>query len=229
MAEVYLIRHGQASFGTDNYDQLSVLGHQQATILGEYFQETEMTFDYAVRGSMERHRQTLENIESSIGTVNQNHIHAGWNEYDHEALFQAYINEYPEDPDVNSSTFSDYSDDRRKYYRILFRALHKWTEGRISNCSESWDDFKTRVNDAMSELAASQCRRVLVSASGGSLSIAVMLATKMPTYQAIDLMRQMKNTAISKLFYQEGQWYLHSFNTIPHLDNKHHKSLITYG
>ena len=34
---LYLVRHGQASFGADDYDQLSDLGHKQSVRLGEYF------------------------------------------------------------------------------------------------------------------------------------------------------------------------------------------------
>ena len=34
MGTLYLVRHGQASFGADDYDQLSPLGHQQALRLG---------------------------------------------------------------------------------------------------------------------------------------------------------------------------------------------------
>ena len=37
MSVIYLIRHGQASFGTDNYDQLSAVGREQSAILGSYF------------------------------------------------------------------------------------------------------------------------------------------------------------------------------------------------
>lgn len=33
MATIYLIRHGQASFGAENYDKLSPLGERQASIL----------------------------------------------------------------------------------------------------------------------------------------------------------------------------------------------------
>ncbi|MCH1491392.1 MAG: histidine phosphatase family protein, partial [Luminiphilus sp.] len=32
MASIYLIRHGQASFGSDNYDQLSPVGQRQADV-----------------------------------------------------------------------------------------------------------------------------------------------------------------------------------------------------
>ena len=39
MAELVLIRHGQASFGADDYDKLSDMGWRQSRWLGEYFAE----------------------------------------------------------------------------------------------------------------------------------------------------------------------------------------------
>ena len=37
MTTIYFIRHGQASFGAESYDQLSPNGELQAKILGQYF------------------------------------------------------------------------------------------------------------------------------------------------------------------------------------------------
>ncbi|HEX5612745.1 MAG TPA: phosphoglycerate mutase family protein, partial [Burkholderiales bacterium] len=48
MAELYLVRHAQASFGTEDYDRLSELGRRQARWLGEYFAERGMRFDRVV-------------------------------------------------------------------------------------------------------------------------------------------------------------------------------------
>ena len=39
MGTLYLVRHGQASFGTDDYDLLSELGVRQCERLGEWFRE----------------------------------------------------------------------------------------------------------------------------------------------------------------------------------------------
>lgn len=36
MSVIYLVRHGQASFGSDDYDRLSTIGREQAQALGEY-------------------------------------------------------------------------------------------------------------------------------------------------------------------------------------------------
>ena len=59
MAELVLVRHGQASFGADDYDRLSELGWQQSRWLGEYFRERGAAFDLILRGSLRRHAETL--------------------------------------------------------------------------------------------------------------------------------------------------------------------------
>ncbi|MFT6897580.1 MAG: broad specificity phosphatase PhoE [Paraglaciecola sp.] len=58
MACIYLIRHGQASFGKDDYDCLSELGHQQARQLGADLERRGIRFGHAIRGGMLRHQQT---------------------------------------------------------------------------------------------------------------------------------------------------------------------------
>ena len=67
MSEVYFVRHGQASFGSDNYDQLSPKGHQQARMLGEYFATQQLQFDHILTGDMVRHRETAEGICAGMG------------------------------------------------------------------------------------------------------------------------------------------------------------------
>jgi broad specificity phosphatase PhoE len=57
MANIYLIRHGQASFGADNYDKLSALGHTQARHLAEYFSQRNIHPSHAICGNMTRHQQ----------------------------------------------------------------------------------------------------------------------------------------------------------------------------
>ena len=50
MSEIYFVRHGQASFGSGNYDQLSALGHRQSVLLGEYFAARGLQFDQLLAG-----------------------------------------------------------------------------------------------------------------------------------------------------------------------------------
>ncbi|MGK0529545.1 MAG: broad specificity phosphatase PhoE, partial [Alteromonadales bacterium] len=50
MTDIYLVRHGQASFGKANYDKLSELGGQQAIWLGDYFKHRNVEFDAVFSG-----------------------------------------------------------------------------------------------------------------------------------------------------------------------------------
>jgi broad specificity phosphatase PhoE len=52
MGHLYLVRHGQASFGADNYDQLSELGGWQSERLGQYFASKGRAFDTVITGSL---------------------------------------------------------------------------------------------------------------------------------------------------------------------------------
>jgi phosphohistidine phosphatase SixA len=48
MAELYLVRHGQASFGAENYDELSPAGFTQSVWLGEHFAQATLQFERVV-------------------------------------------------------------------------------------------------------------------------------------------------------------------------------------
>ena len=45
MSELYLVRHGQASFGSSDYDQLSEIGFKQSNVFGEFFVSRNIIFD----------------------------------------------------------------------------------------------------------------------------------------------------------------------------------------
>ena len=66
MQKITLVRHGQASYGTDNYDQLSPLGHEQAQILGRYFHQIGTQFDAVYTGNMVRHHETAQQILANM-------------------------------------------------------------------------------------------------------------------------------------------------------------------
>jgi broad specificity phosphatase PhoE len=81
MAELYLVRHAQASFGTDDYDRLTELGHRQSRWLGEYFAERGMQFDRVLTGTLRRHRETLEGIAPGCRQTPTAEIDCGLDEY----------------------------------------------------------------------------------------------------------------------------------------------------
>ena len=90
MGTLYLVRHGQASFGAADYDNLSELGHRQSVRLGEYWRERGMTFDAVITGTLKRHRQTWAGIAKGLGLEHDDALPwPGLNEYDSEAVISA--------------------------------------------------------------------------------------------------------------------------------------------
>ena len=67
MAELYLARHAQASFGAENYDVLSDLGHAQSFALGQAIAAQGVRPDLWVIGDLNRHRETLDGIQRGMG------------------------------------------------------------------------------------------------------------------------------------------------------------------
>lgn len=58
MGNIYLIRHGQASFGADDYDVLSPTGIRQAESLGKHLAALDLSFVRCLSGSLQRQRHT---------------------------------------------------------------------------------------------------------------------------------------------------------------------------
>ena len=80
MAAIYLIRHGQASFGSDDYDQLSQLGIRQAEVTGEYFRESGIFFDAAYSGDLKRQLDTAQLVLASQPAAFSTNIDSRFNE-----------------------------------------------------------------------------------------------------------------------------------------------------
>ena len=94
MASLYLIRHGQASFGADNYDALSELGMRQCRLLGEWWRARGHTFERVFSGPMQRHRQSLDAFAAGLERQLPYDTLAGIAEFDHENVLEVYRPEF---------------------------------------------------------------------------------------------------------------------------------------
>ena len=52
MSKIYFFRHAQASFGADNYDELSAKGKLQSLELGKYLISKKQRFDRVYVGPL---------------------------------------------------------------------------------------------------------------------------------------------------------------------------------
>ncbi len=224
MAELHLIRHGQASFGAENYDQLSDIGTRQARWLGEYFADSQLRFDRVVIGTMRRHRQTADAILEGLGgpaaEITQ---HAGLNEYDFDALYRAASDENPA-----LSALAQGS--KRDFYTGLKQVLHLWAANRLSGpVPETWQQFQRRVQDARQAIQRGGGQHVLVVSSGGPIAVAAQQVLQAPDATAIALNMQIRNSSVCQYFFNADAMSLASFNCLPHLDRPERREFVTYG
>jgi broad specificity phosphatase PhoE len=220
MAELVLVRHAQASFGTDDYDRLSELGSRQARWLGEHFAERGLAFDGVVRGTLRRHRETLEAILDGMGRKAASvEERAGLNEYDSHALLRAHTGK-----DLQQGR------EQREHFRVLREALYAWCDGSLA-CGDdlSFAAFRAGVLEALEAVRASGAKRVLMVSSGGPISTIVAEVLKMPARGVADLNLRTRNTGISEFHFNARAIHCVSFNAVPHLDRPDRPDSITYA
>lgn len=222
MGTLYLVRHGQASFGAADYDQLSELGRRQSERLGQYWRERGLTFDAVLTGTLRRHAQTWEGIAAGAGYDNQAQAIEGLNEYDSEAVIATIHPQPLQKPDTPELY--------RHHFRLLRDGLRQWMNGVVSpRGMPSYDDFLAGVTGALDHVRKSYEGNVLIVSSGGPISTAVghVLGTTPET--TIELNMRLRNSAVTEFNYNPKRHNLLSYNTLPHLDHPDLASWITYA
>ena len=226
MGTLYLVRHGQASFGEDDYDRLSPLGHRQARRLGEYLRERfareGVQIDTVLMGSLTRHRETWEGLAQGAGWSHAADIWPGLNEYDSHALIEAI---HPE-PLAKPDTPELY----RHHFRLLRDALKAWMEGRTApKGMPSYAQFVQGIDDALTHVREHCAGNALIVSSGGPISTAVGRVLGTPPETTIELNLRIRNTALTEFAFTPKRHMLVSYNTLPHLDSAEHQDWVTYA
>lgn len=158
MGTIHLVRHGQASWGTDDYDRLSDLGRRQADDLGTAWEAGDFTWTDAVAGSMLRHEQTAIGVMEGREYGDGHDVDSGWDEYDLQELLAGRTREVPLEP--------------RDVQRVLNEALEDWVAG-AEWSGERFVDFRSRVLGAFDRVVdrAGSGKSVVVFTSGGPIAL----------------------------------------------------------
>jgi len=222
MGTLYLVRHGQASFGADDYDRLSDLGHRQSVRLGEYFAERGIHFDGLIAGTLRRHKETLAGILQGMKRAGEHLAWDGLNEYDSEAVIATVHPEKLEKPTSPDMV--------RHHFRLLRDGLSQWMAGATQPAGmPTYTDFVAGVAGALDHVRANHYgHNVLVVTSGGPISTAVGYVLGTPPGTTIDLNMRIRNTAITEFAFTPKRHMLLTFNAIPHLDAPPWRDWVTY-
>ena len=224
MANIFFVRHGQASFGAENYDQLSDLGRQQSRWLGEYFVARGTRFSRVLAGTLVRQQDTARELLGAMGVPADGIVtHDGLNEYPGDSLYAAYTG--GADPRVQQR--SDY----KGYWRTFRAAMEAWADDRLDGMPETWGAFGERVLSALRVAVDGVPREesVLVVSSGGAIGRAVSAITRAPGITAIEFNLQFRNTGFCELVSVGDGMRLISFNSVPHLDHRDRRHAITFA
>jgi len=222
MGAIYLLRHGQASFGSENYDQLSPLGQQQARILGGALQQRGVTPDVQLSGTMQRHRETAEGALQAWPDAASVQLqqHAGINEFDHENVIAVAEPRYA-DKLAMMTDMAAATDPRRAFQTFFRDAVARWVGGNHdAEYTEPWSVFKLRVVAALDDIVRQTPAKgsTLVFTSGGVISVVCAHLLGLSDMQAFTINWTLANAGITKL--QAGKEGLHliSVNEHAHLE-----------
>lgn len=223
MGTIYLVRHGQASFGADDYDLLSPLGSQQAQQLGRYWHERAMRFDAVYTGTLKRHIQTLEGIRQTLPHLPTAQALPSLNEYDSHALIRC-IHAEPLGP-------ADTPELYRAHFRLLCDAIAQWMAGVISpEGMPTWEVFSADIRQALEHMRRQHHEgNVLVVSSGGPISTAASLVLGAPAEVSIALNMRIRNTAVTELSMSAKRLMLQTFNTLNHLDSAETQDWVSFA
>lgn len=183
MPAVYLLRHGQASFGAEDYDQLSELGVEQAGLLGRALKGAGVKPAAVACGRMRRHTQTASACLGAMGLPGEWREDSGFDEFDHLDVIAAHR------PDLGTMDalvrhLADEEEPRRAFQVLFDQALLRWIRAE-GEYRESWVAFQERIMGALESVADSlgSGEGGLVFTSGGTISaIAQRLLAFPPEY-----------------------------------------------
>lgn len=224
MSQIYLIRHGQASLGKANYDQLSEIGQQQARELGGHLSKINKAPSLIITGSMKRHQQTADAVLESFSShrAADKIIDPRWNEFDFEMLIRRYLEEIAHDQPKPTKT--------SEFFSALKKALCAWSEGQLTGeMPETWQQFEERIRSALTDLLSHEQERIFVFSSGGAISMAIKHVMRLDPQAMIDLNLQTRNTGVSELISSKDRCYVSSLNHVAHLLTPDTIDLITYA
>ncbi|TCH65222.1 histidine phosphatase family protein [Acinetobacter sp. ANC 4862] len=203
MTTIYLIRHGQASFGAESYDKLSPNGELQAKLLGQYFNQILKEEPYVVAGSMQRHQQTANLALAECFPKAVIQTDSAWNEFNHQQVFAQYEPRFNE-PHLLKQDVENEVNPRAYLAKIFEGAIERWTGGDYHHeYDESWPDFKSRVETALQnlcdELAKTKPRYAVVFTSGGVISVAAGKLLELNPNRTFALNWAITNTSMTTL------------------------------
>lgn len=225
MPTLFLVRHGQASYGATDYDVLSECGHEQAAAVARELRERGQRIDRVVSGSLRRQRETASPIAAEAGVDVE--VDTRWDEYSDDDILSHHSSS---DARTHGAEGASPALSSKEFQGVLEAALVQWlTAGKDAPTAESYAAFSARSLAALSDLGTdlpAGSAAVACTSSGVLAAICVaLLETRSGAFVVFN--RVAVNASITKVVVGRRGMTLISFNEHAHLE-RDGRRLLTY-
>lgn len=241
MTTILLARHGQASFGQENYDQLSELGSIQAQMLGQHYATTQRRIDAIFSGSLVRQQDSArhfwESYQSSMDNSNEAPILAALDINEPDSYIIPQFDEFNhKDVLVKSNPafaskaaiaieLAKADVPATRLAELFDRAMQRWHAGDDDHdYLESWSQFSSRAQQAVEQirmqvasLSLDHHSTVLVFTSGGVIAAITAQLLQQGSQTAYQLNKSLVNTGVTSITLKDQSTRLMSLNEYSHL------------
>jgi broad specificity phosphatase PhoE len=234
MASIYLVRHGQASFNSENYDRLSDLGRLQARLTGEFLARTGVRFDTAYCGTLVRQRDTAELALAGQGhdvpLIVDERLDEVRNDEHLEHLLPKVLAQRPELQAIVDAGL----DSSKRFQKIIEAVFNYWVSPECDDPNiQTWADYSGRVHGVLEHIVKTEGsgKTTAVFTSGGTIAVLVAAVLRLPGSATYQFYEPVFNCSITQLFYNAERVSLSYFNDcsfLRQLSVERGERLVTY-
>lgn len=224
MGTLYLIRHGQASFGAADYDNLSETGVEQATRVGQWLRAAGIGFDAVFAGGLRRQQHTAREALAALAHPRgEPDVDPAFDEYDHVDIFSVGARAAGFDPALARGMT------RPQFQKVFEQAMRRWVSGRHDDeYRESWPAFQARCHGALARIQSMRGATVAAFSSGGTIATIVQRALDLDARRTLTLNFMLANASVTKLVYRDDEVSVAYLNNYGFLEGVEDGRLVTW-
>ena len=234
MATIYLIRHGQASFGADDYDKLSELGCRQASVAGEYLAQCGISFDAIYSGNLLRQRETAQLASASQPEELELRIDPRFNEIENDQQLKYLVPEVVKSNPAVQELIERGLSSSNDYQKVIKAVFNYWVSPQCADTRvQSLQDYSQGVSQALHDVMVEQGsgKTVGIFTSGGTIATIVAQVLGLTGEQTYRFYEPIFNCSVTQLFYTGTRVSLSYFNDrsfLQVLGTQRAENLISY-
>lgn len=230
MSSLLLIRHGQASFGAEDYDVLSARGAEQSRALGRHLAASGTRIDAVYVGPRRRHADTARHLAEAAAEAGAPlpapSAIAELDEFPAIEMLRLWLPKLAaSDPALAAAVAA--GDPGRAALAAFGTVTRAWAAGELEAGEiESFAVFAARVQRGLDAIMAAEGRgrQVLVVTSGGPISIAVRGCLDLGEQATLKVALALANGSTTEIKWRAGETTLFSYNHVHYLP----RDLLTY-